>query len=231
MFKALPAVVGCIGLVASFSTLAEAKLDSQKNKASYTIGIQMGMQLSQQKDEIDMNSVIQGFTDAFSGNKPQMSMEEMQKAMQTFQQDIQAKQMAKMKELAEKNAKEGADFLAANKKKDGVKTLKSGLQYKVLKSGNGPSPKATDTVVTHYVGTLIDGKVFDSSYKRGEPVTFPVSGVIKGWTEALQKMKVGDKWQLFIPSDLAYGEQGAGQTIGPNAVLIFEIELLEIKKS
>jgi len=231
MFKAFPAVIGCIGLIASFSTVAEVKLESQKDKASYTIGIQMGMQLSQQKEDIDMNSVIQGFTDAFSGNKPQLSMEDMQKAMQTFQQEIQAKQQAKMKAIGDKNAKEGAAFLAENKKKDGVKTLKSGLQYKVLKEGKGASPKATDTVVTHYVGTTIDGHVFDSSYKRGEPATFPVSGVIKGWTEALQKMKVGSKWKLFIPAELAYGEHGAGQAIGPNAVLIFEIELLEIKKS
>jgi FKBP-type peptidyl-prolyl cis-trans isomerase FklB len=230
MFKAFPAVIGCIGLMASFSTLAEAKLESQKDKASYTIGIQMGMQLSQQKDDIDMNSVIQGFTDAFSGNKPKLSMEEMQQTMQAFQQEIQARQMAEMKEIGDKNAKEGAAFLAENRKKDGVKTLDSGLQYKVLKKGKGPSPSATDTVVTHYVGNTIDGKVFDSSYKRGEPATFPVSGVIKGWTEALQKMNVGSKWQLFIPADLAYGEHGAGQTIGPNAVLIFEIELLEIKK-
>lgn len=230
MFKAFPAVIGCIGLMASFSTLAEAKLESQKDKASYTIGIQMGMQLSQQKDDIDMNSVIQGFTDAFSGNKPKLSMEEMQQTMQAFQQEIQARQMAEMKKIGDKNAKEGAAFLAENRKKDGVKTLDSGLQYKVLKKGKGPSPSATDTVVTHYVGNTIDGKVFDSSYKRGEPATFPVSGVIKGWTEALQKMNVGSKWQLFIPADLAYGEHGAGQTIGPNAVLIFEIELLEIKK-
>ena len=148
-----------------------------------------------------------------------------------FQQEIQNKQIAKMKEASEKNAKEGAAFLAENKNKEGVITLESGLQYKVLKSGDGPSPKETDTVVTHYRGNLINGEIFDSSYKRGQPATFPVSGVIAGWTEALQKMKVGDKWQLFIPSNLAYGENGAGQKIGPNEVLIFELELLEIKKS
>ena len=231
MFKAFPAVIGCIGLMASFSTLAEAKLESQKDKASYTIGIQMGMQLSQQKDDISMEGVIQGFSDAFSGKKPQLSMEEMQQSLQAFQQEIQARQVARMKAISDKNTKEGADFLAKNKTKDGVKTLDSGLQYKILTPGKGDSPKASDTVVTHYRGQLIDGKVFDSSYKRGEPATFPVSGVIKGWTEALQKMKVGSKWQLFIPADLAYGDKGAGQMIGPNAVLIFEIELLEIKKS
>ena len=231
MLKAFPAVIGCLGLIASFSSMAETKLESQKDKASYTIGIQMGMQLSQQKDEIDMNSVIQGFTDAFSGKQPQLSMEQMQQAMAEFQQSIQAKQMARMKEIGDKNAKEGAAFLAENKNKPGVKTLPSGLQYKVITEGKGEIPKATDTVVTHYRGNLINGEVFDSSHKRGQPATFPVSGVIKGWTEALQKMKVGSKWQLFIPAELAYGEHGAGQMIGPNAVLIFEIELLEIKKS
>jgi FKBP-type peptidyl-prolyl cis-trans isomerase FklB len=136
-----------------------------------------------------------------------------------------------LKTAGDANKKEGEAFLAENKKKDGVKTLKSGLQYKIIKAGTGASPKAEDTVVTHYRGNLINGQVFDSSYTRGQPATFPVSGVIKGWTEALQKMKVGGKWQLFIPSDLAYGDHGAGQVIGPNAVLIFEIELLEIKKS
>ncbi len=125
--------------------------------------------------------------------------------------------------------KAGEDFLAANAKKPGVKVLPSGLQYKVLKSGNGPSPKATDTVKTHYHGTFINGKVFDSSVERGEPVEFPVNGVIKGWTEALQLMKVGDKWQLFIPSDLAYGPDGQGP-IPPNSVLVFDVELLGISK-
>jgi len=132
-------------------------------------------------------------------------------------------------QLADKNQKEGEVFLAENKKKKGVITLPSGLQYQVIKEGTGKIPKATDTVTTHYRGTLIDGTEFDSSYKRGEPASFPVNGVIKGWTEALQLMKVGSKWQLFIPSNLAYGPQGAGQAIGPNATLIFEIELLSIK--
>jgi FKBP-type peptidyl-prolyl cis-trans isomerase FklB len=132
-------------------------------------------------------------------------------------------------QLADKNQKEGEVFLAENKKKKGVVTLPSGLQYHVITAGTGKIPKATDTVTTHYRGTLIDGTEFDSSYKRGEPASFPVNGVIKGWTEALQLMKVGSKWQLFIPSNLAYGPQGAGQVIGPSATLIFEIELLSIK--
>jgi len=189
------------------------------------------MQLSQQKDEINVDNVILGLKDVFAGQQPKLTMEEMQQVMMTFQKNMQEKQQAQVKAVADANAKEGKEFLAANKKKDGVKTLPSGLQYKVLQSGKGDSPKVTDTVVTHYRGSLINGQVFDSSYQRGEPATFPVNGVIKGWTEALQKMKVGDKWQLFIPADLAYGEHGAGQLIGPNAVLIFEIELLEIKKS
>lgn len=145
--------------------------------------------------------------------------------MMAFQQEMSSK----MKNLAEKNTKEGEAFLEANKKKSGVITLPSGLQYKILKEGNGAKPTATQTVKCHYRGTLIDGKEFDSSYKRGEPTEFPVGGVIKGWTEALQLMPVGSKWELYIPSTLAYGERGAGQTIGPNAVLIFEIELLSIK--
>ena len=146
-----------------------------------------------------------------------------------FQKDMMAKQEAKAKAAAEKNSKDGEAFLAENKKKDGVKSTASGLQYKVIKAGDGVMPKGTDTVSVNYKGTLIDGTEFDSSYKRGEAATFPVSGVIKGWTEALQLMKVGSKWQLFIPSNIAYGERGAGGEIGPNATLIFEVELLSIK--
>jgi FKBP-type peptidyl-prolyl cis-trans isomerase FklB len=139
------------------------------------------------------------------------------------------KQAERTKQLAEKNKKEGEAFLAANKTKEGIKTLPSGLQYKVIKEGTGKTPTAEDTVVTNYRGTLTDGTEFDSSYKRGQPATFPVKGVIPGWTEALQLMKEGSKWELFIPSNLAYGEQGAGGVIGPNAALIFEIELISVK--
>ena len=142
----------------------------------------------------------------------------------------QEQEMSKAQKQGEVNKQQGAAFLAANKSKPGVKTTASGLQYKVLKAGNGPTPKATDKVRTHYHGTLIDGTVFDSSVQRGEPAEFPVSGVIRGWTEALQLMKVGDKWQLFIPSELAYSARGAGGVIGPNSTLVFEIELLEILK-
>jgi FKBP-type peptidyl-prolyl cis-trans isomerase FklB len=140
-----------------------------------------------------------------------------------------AKKAEEMQKLSEKNKADGEKFLAENAKKEGVKVLPSGLQYKVITPGTGKSPKATDTVTTHYKGMLIDGTEFDSSYKRGEPATFPVSGVIPGWTEALQLMKEGAKWQLFLPSNLAYGERGAGRDIGPNATLIFEVELISVK--
>lgn len=217
-------------LLGGCSAEADEKLETTKDKASYTIGVQLGSQMAQTKDDIDLDKVMMGMKDAFGGKEPRLKKEDMMAAMQTFQSEIQQKQQAKMTEMAAKNAKDGEAFLADNKKKDGVTTLPSGLQYKVITAGKGKSPKVSDTVVTHYRGSLIDGKVFDSSYERGEPVTFPVNGVIPGWTEALQKMKVGDKWQLFIPAALAYGENGSGP-IGPNAVLIFDIELLEIKAS
>jgi FKBP-type peptidyl-prolyl cis-trans isomerase FklB len=153
----------------------------------------------------------------------------VQQVMQDFQKKMMAKQMAAREEGLGKNKAEGEKFLADNKKKEGIKTTASGLQYKVITAGTGKTPKATDTVKTHYRGTLINGTEFDSSYKRGEPAEFPVNGVIKGWTEALQLMKEGAKWQLFIPSELAYGERGAGRDIGPNSTLIFDIELISVK--
>ncbi len=211
---------------------ANEKLETTKDKASYIIGVQMGTQLGTQmsltKDDIDLDKVVLGLKESFDGKEPRIQKEEMMKVMQEFGQAMQVKQQAKMTEAGAKNAKEGEAYLAENKKKDGIVTLPSGLQYKVLTTGKGKSPKASDTVVTHYRGSLLDGKVFDSSYERGEPLSIPVHGVIPGWTEALQLMKAGDKWQLFIPSALAYGENGQGP-IGPNSVLLFDIELLEIK--
>jgi FKBP-type peptidyl-prolyl cis-trans isomerase FklB len=150
--------------------------------------------------------------------------------MAAFQKEMMAKQQELAKRLGEKNKKEGEAFLSENRKKEGIKALPSGLQYKVVKAGTGKKPKSTDTVTTHYRGTLIDGTEFDSSYRRGQPASFPVSGVIAGWTEALQLMEEGAKWQLFIPPNLAYGERGAGSQIGPNATLIFEIELISIQE-
>ncbi len=204
------------------------ELKSQKDKNSYAIGSDMGSSLKKNDIDVDARVLSQGLTDALSGSKPLMSEQEIRETLMNLQKDLQAKQQERMKAAAEKNKKEGEEFLAENKKKDGVVTLASGLQYKILKPGTGKSPKATDTVTVNYRGTLIDGTEFDSSYKRGQPATFPVKGVIAGWTEALQLMKEGAKWQLFIPSNLAYGERGAGGVIGPNATLIFEVELLSI---
>jgi FKBP-type peptidyl-prolyl cis-trans isomerase FklB len=211
-------------------TAAEnSTLKTQKDKLSYTIGVNVGRNMKQLPSEIDLETFMKGFKDAFSGAKTILTNEEMQAVMVAFQKEMSAKQAEKLKALGEKNKKEGEAFLEENKKKKDVKTLASGLQYKVLKEGTGKIPKSTDKVSVHYKGTLIDGTEFDSSYKRKEPTTFPVTGVIPGWTEALQLMKVGSKWQLFVPSKLAYGERAAGPNIGPNSVLIFEIELLEIK--
>ena len=175
------------------------------------------------------DAFVRGMKEAISGTKAVLPDSEMTSAMMAFQQSMMAKQQAATKAIAEQKQKEGEAFLAANAKKDSVKVLPSGLQYKILREGTGTMPTVKDTVTTHYRGRLIDGKVFDESYGRGEPISFPVTGVIKGWTEALQLMKVGAKWELYIPASLAYGERGAGQMIGPNETLVFEIELLGVK--
>ena len=167
----------------------------------------------------------QAIEDVLSGSKLKLSTEDMQAAIEEFQK----KQMKEMNAQAEKNKKAGEEFLAANKKKEGIHVTESGLQYKIIKKGSGKKPKATDTVEVHYKGTLINGEVFDSSYGRGEPTTFPVNRVIKGWQEALTLMSEGSKWEIYVPSDLAYGEKGAGGKIGPNETLIFEVELLKVK--
>ncbi len=231
-------VVLCVLLAASAALAAEkTELKTQKDKASYAIGLDMGSSLKRNEIDVNPDTLFKGIKDALSGGKLLMTDQEIretitavQKDLQAKQQALQAKQQERMKEVGEKNKKEGEPFLAANKKKDGVITLASGLQYKIIKNGGGNSPKATDSVTVNYRGTLIDGTEFDSSYKRGQPATFPVNGVIKGWTEALQLMKEGSKWQLFIPSELAYGDRGAGKDIGPNAVLIFEVELVSVNQ-
>jgi len=204
-------------------------LKNQKEKLSYTLGTDVAKSLKQLGVEVDMDTFTKGVKDALTGAKPQLTEEEMKTVMNTFKQEMGAKQMEKMKAMGEKNKKEGEAFLAENKKKSGVKTTASGLQYKVIKEGTGKTPKKTDKVNCNYQGTLVDGTEFDSSYKRGQPATFPVEGVIPAWTEALQMMKVGSKWQIFVPAKLGYGERGAGPVIGPNAVLIFTIELLSIQ--
>ena len=182
------------------------------------------------RDNLDLDPQVlaKGIMDAMTKQKPQMTEDEIRATLLAFQQQLQKDAQTKMQKEAEANVAKGKKFLADNAKKEGVKTTKSGLQYKVIKSGSGKTPKLTDEVTTHYRGTLIDGTEFDSSYKRKQPATFPVNRVIGGWTEALQLMKEGDKWQLFIPSDLAYGERGSGPDIGPNEVLIFDIELLKV---
>jgi FKBP-type peptidyl-prolyl cis-trans isomerase FklB len=178
---------------------------------------------------VDPEIVEHGLKDALAADKLQMPEDEIRAALTDLNNQLRQKQISAAKEAGDKNKKEGSEFLAENKGKDGVITLPSGLQYKVLKAGEGKKPAATDTVVCQYRGTLISGKEFDSSYKRGQPATFQVNGVIKGWTEALQLMPVGSKWELFIPSEMAYGERGAGADIGPNATLIFEVELVSIQ--
>ena len=206
------------------------ELKEKKERVSYSIGMDIGRNLKQQPFEVDPDLLAQGVRDAFAGGKTLLTEEEARKTLADLQKELMEKQQEQVRQMMEKNKKEGEEFLAANKKKKGVVTLPSGLQYKVLKAGSGSSPKLTDTVETNYRGTLIDGTEFDSSYKRGETATFPVSGIIEGWKEALQKMKVGDKWQLFVPAELAYGERGAGREIGPNQALIFEVELLTIRQ-
>lgn len=205
-------------------------LTTSKQKASYAIGMNWGTGLHRQGIDVDSAALIQGMKDALAGGKTLLTEDEARSALMALQKEMQEKQQAKSAAEGEANKKEGDAFLAANKSKEGVVTLPSGLQYKILTPGSGPKPTATDSVVCNYKGTLINGTEFDSSYKRGEPATFPVTGVIKGWTEALQLMPVGSKWQLFIPSDLAYGPRGTpGGPIGPNATLIFEVELISIK--
>ncbi len=220
-----------LGLLAGSLSAADSApaLKTEQDKISYSIGLNIGRNFKSQGIDANPDLVGAAIRDVLKGNKPLLTEEEAMAVLGTFQKEMRAKQMAKASESGDKNKKEGAAFLAANKAKDGVKTTASGLQYKVIKAGTGKIPKASDTVKTHYAGTLIDGTEFDSSIKRGEPATFPVGGVIKGWTEALQLMPVGSKWQLFIPADIAYGERGAGQAIGPNATLIFDIELLSIE--
>ena len=208
----------------------EMTLSTQAEKVGYAYGLQIGAQIGASKDLLNSEALILGLQDALAGKASRLSDEEIQMATMAFQKQAQERAAQNMAQLGEKNKADGEAFLAQNKAKEGVVTLPSGLQYKIVQAGTGETPTATDTVVTHYTGTLISGQVFDSSVQRGQPATFPVNGVIPGWTEALQLMKVGAKWQLYIPADLAYGERGAGQTIAPNSALIFDIELLEIKK-
>jgi FKBP-type peptidyl-prolyl cis-trans isomerase FklB len=243
MKRGLTMAAGALGvlLLSGVTSLAADKkpeLKTEKEKLSYSIGISigtgLGMTIKRQGVDVDADLLAEGFKTALKGETPIMSQEEVKTTLTNFkskemakQKEMMAKQEAEQKKLAEKNLKEGTDFLAANAKKEGVKVLPSGLQYKIIKEGTGKTPTKESKVTVDYKGTLVDGTVFDSSYERGKPATFKVDGVIPGWTEGLQLMKEGAKYQLFIPSKLAYGENGSGP-IPPNATLIFDVELKKI---
>jgi FKBP-type peptidyl-prolyl cis-trans isomerase len=214
---------------AATGSKAPLTLKTDKDKASYAIGMNIGKSLHRDSVDVDPNIIARGLKDALAGGKTLMTDDEAKAAMVAMQTELRKQQQAKMEAAGEANKKEGEAFLASNKAQDGVVTLPDGLQYKVLKEGTGPKPQTNDSVVCNYRGTLLDKTEFDSSYKRGQPATFRVGQVIKGWNEALQLMPVGSKWQLFIPADLAYGPRGAGGAIGPNATLLFEVELLSIQ--
>lgn len=219
-----------LGTAFAITAAEEGPFKDSKDKTSYVLGMQIGRQLKQMGAELNPDMYLKGVKDSYSGEKTLLTEEEARQAMMAWQTEMRAKQQEKRKAEGEQNKQKGEEFLAENKKKEGVKTTASGLQYKVITTGSGPKPTTNDTVITHYRGTLIDGTEFDSSYKRGEPATFPVTGVIKGWTEALLMMNVGSKWQLFIPSDIAYGDMGRPPTIPPSSALLFDIELIAIKE-
>ncbi len=204
-------------------------LDSEIQKVSYALGLEMGKKIKTQLSNLSPNAFALGFKDGFGGEQPALSAEVMQKAMTSFAQKMASRRAEEQKKAAGANLKEAQSFLEENAGKEGVVCLSSGLQYKVLEPGTGPKPTEDDKAQVHYRGTLLDGTEFDSSYRRGQPQTVPVNGVIPGWQEALQRMKVGAKWKLFVPPELAYGENGASAQIGPNELLIFEVELLGIK--
>jgi FKBP-type peptidyl-prolyl cis-trans isomerase FklB len=223
-------VLAVVGLLATQVNAAQGLvLKTQKEKVSYGIGVSIAKSFKPQGVEVDVEALVKGIRDGLSGGKLLMTDNEIQTTMSAFQAELKQKQAQGKGAASMENKKEGAAFLAGNKTKQGVVTLPSGLQYKILKAGKGKKPVGTDTVECNYRGTLINGTEFDSSYRRGQSASFPVSGVIPGWTEALKLMPVGSKWQLFVPSQLAYGAQGAGRDIGPDATLIFEVELLSIK--
>lgn len=232
MILKMMAVLGVWLLTAQVSAEEPGVLKTQKEKVSYSIGVDVAKSIKQQGIDLDVDVLLKAVKDVLSAQNLLMTDDEIRKTMATVQAELKQKRMQGMRARtkdAEENRKEGEIFLAENKTKEGVVTLPSGLQYKILKAGDGKKPTEADTVECHYWGTLIDGTEFDSSYRAGQPATFKVTGVIPGWREALKLMPVGSKWQLFIPSQLAYGARGSGRNIGPNATLIFEVELLAIK--
>jgi FKBP-type peptidyl-prolyl cis-trans isomerase FklB len=219
------AIAICLLSTAIFAEEKPPQLKDLKDKASYSFGLNIGLNIRRQNVEINPDAFMAGLKDAIAGRKPLLTEEEVRETMAAFEKDMQQKQT----EQGQKNSAAGEKFLAENKTKEGVKTTASGLQYKVLKEGNGAQPKMGDTVTVNYRGTLVDGTEFDSSFKRNQPATFPITGVIKGWTEALQLMKVGSKFQLFVPANLAYGDRSPGPQIPPGSTLMFEVELLDVK--
>ena len=209
---------------------AETDLKTEKAQQGYAVGYNIGQRIVKDSLAVDVEALLQGVKDGMTKATPKMDEAARNKALQALQEEFMAQQKQAKEAEANKNLADGKAFLESNKLREGVKTTASGLQYKVLKSGDGKAPSAEDTVEVHYEGRLIDGKVFDSSIKRGKPARFPVNGVIKGWTEALQMMKEGDKWEIYIPAELGYGANGAGQAIPPNAALVFEVELIKVEK-
>ncbi|MCX7124506.1 MAG: FKBP-type peptidyl-prolyl cis-trans isomerase [Gammaproteobacteria bacterium] len=227
MRRLLPTLA--LGLLCT-ATYAATTLDSDTAKLSYSMGYKTGEAMKAQSIVIDTNDFAQGLQGGYTGQKSALSDQEMQTVLTNMQKQMVTKMQQKYTEAAQKNLQDGQEFLAKNAKVAGVVTLPSGLQYLVVNPGNGASPTANDTVTVNYEGKLINGKVFDSSYQRGTPATFKVGGVIKGWQEALQLMKPGATWMLYIPSSLAYGPQGSMGAIGPNETLIFKVDLISIKK-
>ncbi|MFH0947424.1 MAG: FKBP-type peptidyl-prolyl cis-trans isomerase [Elusimicrobiota bacterium] len=228
VFVAVLVFILCVLFLSSGYASVKNNLETQKDKTSYSIGWDIGNNLKKQSIDIDTDIMLMGIKGAMLDSKPLLTDDERKQVMMSFQKDLQDKQVKVRSEMGEKNKKVGEEFLTKNKQKEGVKVTSSGLQYKIIKQGTGDKPKSNDTVTVNYEGRLIDGTVFDSSYKRGQSATFPVGGVITGWTEALQLMKVGSKYELYIPSNLAYSERGAGANIGPNSTLIFTVELISI---
>lgn len=226
----LPILLASLFFTTTFAA-ARPELTDQRDKESYTMGYQFGMNLKNQGLPLHLDVYTSGIRDALDGTKPLLSQDEMNKALTEIQHRVMAARQKEWQELAAKNLAEGKAFLDANAKKDGVKMLSSGLQYKIMADGSGKMPKPTDTVTVNYKGTLINGTEFDSSYKRGTPATLQLSKVIRGWSEALPLMKEGAKWQLFIPAGLAYGERGAAGSIPPNSTLIFDVELISVKET
>jgi len=210
------------------STDKAGDFENEKARRSYALGMDIGNSLKELPVDIQVDELSEGVSDVVSGKETRLSQDELDSVMQSFVKEMEAAQQQKASEQAQNNLEKGQKFLAENKDKEGVETTDSGLQYKVLEEGDGQTPTAEDSVTVHYTGKLIDGTVFDSSRERGEPVTFPVDAVIPGWTEALQLMKQGAKYELYIPAELAYGERGAGAQIGPNETLIFDVELIKV---